>query len=143
MNPMSEENYRIQGLILTLLGDYAEAERTLREGLTFASPGTTFTKVTLAYALARGGDKTMARQVTEELLEKRKHDYVSPVELAMLYIALGERQTAIKWCETAVEERRGWVGYLAVHPLVDSLRNEPGFGELLHKLGLAEIRAAT
>jgi eukaryotic-like serine/threonine-protein kinase len=143
MNPMSEENYRIQGLILTLLGDYSEAERILREGLTFASTGTTFTKVTLAHALASGGDKTLARQVTEELLEKRKHDYVSPVELAILYIALGERQTAIEWCEAAVEERRGWVGYLAVHPLVDSLRNEPGFGELLHKLGLTEIRPAT
>jgi eukaryotic-like serine/threonine-protein kinase len=143
MNPVAEENYRIQGLILTLLGEYSEAERVLREGVTFASSGTTFTKVTLAYALACGGDKTFAKQVTGELLDKRKHDYVSPVELAMLHIALDDRQKALDWCEAAVEERRGWVGYLAVHPLVDSLRNEPRFGELLRKLGLAEIRAAT
>jgi eukaryotic-like serine/threonine-protein kinase len=143
MNPVSEENYRIQGLILTLLGDYSEAERVLREGLTFASAGTTFTKVTLAYALACGGDKSMASKLTKELLDKRKHDYVSPVELAMLHIALDDHQTALDWCEAAVEERRGWVGYLAVHPLVDSLRNEPRFAELLRKLGLADIRVAT
>src|SRR4030081_2928035 len=55
MNPTAEESYRIQGLILTMLGEHVEAERVLREGLDLASPGTTYTKATLAYALARAG----------------------------------------------------------------------------------------
>ncbi|MDQ6770806.1 MAG: tetratricopeptide repeat-containing serine/threonine-protein kinase [Gemmatimonadota bacterium] len=140
MNPTAEESYRIQGLILTLLGEYPEAERTLREALDLASAGSTYTKATLAYLLARGGNTSAAAQVRDELLEKRKHDYVSPVELATVNCGLGDVEQAIDWCEQAAEERRGWVMYLAVHPVVDPLRGEPRFQALVRKLGLEGIR---
>jgi eukaryotic-like serine/threonine-protein kinase len=140
MNPTAEESYRIQGLILTLLGEYGEAERVLREALELASPGSTYTKATLAYSLARGGNKAFALQVRDELLEKRKHDYVSPVELATVDIGLGEFEQAIDWCERAADERRGWVMYLGVHPVVDPLREYPRFEALIQKMGLESIR---
>jgi len=140
MNPTAEESYRIQGLLLTMLGEYAEAERVLREALELASPGSTYTKATLAYSLARGGNKTLALQVRDELLAKRKHDYVSPVELATVSIGLGEFEQAIDWCERAVDERRGWVMYLGVHPVVDPLRQHPRFQTLVRKMGLESIR---
>ena len=140
MNPTAEESYRIQGLILTLLGEYGEAERVLREALELASPGSTYTKATLAYSLARGGNKAFALQVRDELLEKRKHDYVSPVELATVDIGLGEFEQAIDWCERAADERRGWVMYLGVHPVVDPLREHPRFQALIQKIGLESIR---
>jgi serine/threonine protein kinase/Flp pilus assembly protein TadD len=140
MNPTAEESYRIQGVILTILGEHGEAERVLREALDLASPGTTYTKATLAYSLARGGNKTFALQVRDELLEKRKHDYVSPVELATVSVGLGELDEAVKWCEQAAEERRGWVMYLGVHPVVDPLRQNPRFQALLRKMGLESVR---
>jgi len=140
MNPTAEESYRIQGLILTMLGEYSEAERVLREAFELASPGTTYTKATLAYSLARGGDKTFALKVRDELLEKRKHDYVSPVELATVSVALGELEQAVDWCELAAEEKRGWVMYLGVHPVVDPLRQNPRFQALVRKMGLESIR---
>jgi serine/threonine-protein kinase len=142
MNPTAEESFRILGLILALQGEYAEAERVLREGLALAGAGTTFTKVTLAYALACGGDKSFASQVRDELIEKRKHDYVSPAELAILHIALDDHAAAIDWCEIAVDERRGWTAYLAVHPMLDSVREEPRFVKLLGRLGQSGIRPA-
>src|SRR4051812_19414439 len=95
MNPTGEESYRIQGLILTLLGQYTEAERVLREAQQLANPETTYTLVTLAYSLAKAGDKTLAQEVQEQLLEKRKHDYVSPVELAVINTALGDYDAAV------------------------------------------------
>jgi len=61
---------------------------------------------------------------------------VSPVELATLYIGLGDNQRALDWTERAYAERRGWVAYLKVHPIVDPLRNEPRFKALVEKLGL-------
>jgi serine/threonine protein kinase/Flp pilus assembly protein TadD len=140
MNPTAEESYRIQGVILTILGEHGEAERVLREALDLASPGTTYTKATLAYSLARGGNKTFALQVRDELLEKRRHDYVSPVELATVSVGLGELDEAVKWCEQAAEERRGWVMYLGVHPVVDPLRQNPRFQALLRKMGLESVR---
>jgi serine/threonine protein kinase/tetratricopeptide (TPR) repeat protein len=140
MNPTAEESYRIQGLILTLLGQHSEAERMLREAHTLANPETTYSLVTLAYAVARAGDKTLASKVREELLQKRTHDYVSPVELAIINTALGDYDAAIEWCGRAMDERRGWVTYLAVHPLVDPLREHPQFLTLVRKMGLEGIR---
>jgi serine/threonine protein kinase/Flp pilus assembly protein TadD len=140
MNPTAEESYRIQGLILTMLGEYAEAERMLREALGLASPGTTYTKATLAYSLARGGDKSFAIQVRAELLEKRKHDYVSPVELATVSVGLEDIEGAIDWCEMAAEEKRGWVMYLGVHPVVDPLRQNSRFQSLVRRMGLESVQ---
>ena len=70
------------------------------------------------------------------LEERLKHDYVSPVELATLHIALGQNDHAIDWAEKAYAERRGWMAYLNVHPILDPLRNETRFKVLVRKMGL-------
>ena len=136
MNPVAEENYRIQGLILTLEKKYGEAERVLREALELAAPDTTYTKTTLAYSLAAGGDPSYAKELHDELGNKGEHDYVSPIEHAIVNIALDEKEKAIDWLEHALEERRGWMAYLAVHPIADPLRGNPRFEALSQKLGL-------
>jgi serine/threonine-protein kinase len=135
MNPVAEESYRVMGLILTFANDHAEAERVLREALELPD-AVTYTRATLAYALARAGDRSYAEQTLHDLEAKRSYDYVSPVELAMVNIALGDHDRAIDWMEKAYEERRGWMAYLYVHPVVDPLRNEPRFNILVRKMGL-------
>jgi serine/threonine-protein kinase len=134
MNPTAEESYRIQGLILTLEKHFPAAERVLREALALAPEHGTYTKVTLGYSLAAAGDPSYARQVAAELKEKQKTDYVSPVELAIIYIALGEKEKALDWTGRAIDERRGWAAYLRVHPIVDPLRAEPRFNALVKKM---------
>ena len=125
------------GLIHTFAGDHAEAERVLREALEL--PGAaTYTHATLALALARAGDKSYAEETLAMLTEKRREDYVSPVELATVSIALGRNDEALDWMEHAFEERRGWLAYLNVHPVVDPLRNEPRFADLVARMGLNE-----
>ena len=140
MNPTSEENYRIQGLILSLDGQHDEAARVLREGIQLSGEGTTYTKATLAYARARVGDTAYARQVLRELEEKRKRDYVSPVELATVNIALGDVDRALDWAEAALPERRGWLAYLNVNPVMDPLRGHPRFDALVEKMRLSTRR---
>lgn len=135
MNPLAEESYRVLGLILSFSNDHVEAERVLREALDL--PGAvTYTRATLALALARAGDMTYAKETLPDLEAKRASDYVSPVELVTAYIALGDNDRAIDWMEKAYEERRGWMAYLNVHPVVDPLRNEPRFKVLVRKMGL-------
>jgi len=134
MNPTAEETYRLQGLILTFDKQYEAAERVLREALSLAPESGTYTKVTLAYSLACAGDPAYAREVAAELEEKRKTGYVSPVELAMVYIALGDAQKALDWVENAIEDRRGWSAYLRVHPVLDPLRGEPRFAALVQRM---------
>jgi serine/threonine protein kinase/tetratricopeptide (TPR) repeat protein len=135
MNPTAEESYRVLGLTLTMNEQHDEAERVLREATGLPGAGT-YTQVTLAYALARAGKREYSETLGAELEAKRAHDYVSPVELATLYIGLGDNQRALDWMERAYDERRGWMAYLNVHPIVDSLRGEPRFQSLVRKMGL-------
>jgi serine/threonine-protein kinase len=135
MNPLAEETYRVLGLILAYSNEFDEAERVLKEALEL--PGAaTYTRVTLAVALARAGKPEYARETLAALEERLKQDYVSPVELATVHIALGQNDHAIDWIEKAYAERRGWMAYLNVHPIVDPLRNEPRFKVLVRKMGL-------
>jgi serine/threonine protein kinase/tetratricopeptide (TPR) repeat protein len=134
MNPTAEESYRILGLILTFQKQFPAAERVLREALELAPEGSTYTKVTLGYALAAAGDPSYAQKVAAELEEKIKTDYVSPVELAILHIALGNKEKALDWTGRAVDERRGWTAYLRVHPILDPLRGEPRFDALVQRM---------
>src|SRR5437868_3777324 len=134
MNPTAEESFGLQGMVLTCQMQYEAAERVLREGLTFAPGPANTTRATLAYSLALAGDKSYGEQLAAALEERLKTDYVSPVDLVVLHIALGEKQKALDWLERVIEERRGWAAYLRVHPLVDPLRGEPRFDALVKKM---------
>lgn len=135
MNPDAEESYRVLGLIHTFAGEHDEAERVLREALVL--PGAaTYTHVTLSLALARAGDKSYAEETLKQLEDKRRNDYISPVELATLEVALGHNEKALDWMDEAYRERRGWLAYLKVHPVVDPLRNEPRFLDLVDRMAL-------
>lgn len=57
--------------------------------------------------------------------------------LARAHTSLGERGQALTWLEQVYDARGGMVVYLKVHPHFDSLRGEPRFRRLLHKVGLA------
>jgi serine/threonine-protein kinase len=135
MNPNAEETYRIQGLILTLDKQYAAAERVLREALALAPECGSYSKATLAYSLACTGNRSYAKQVAAELEVKTKTDeYVSPVEVAIAYIALGDKEKALDWVEAAVDDRRGWAAYLRVNPILDPLQDEPRFKAIVKRM---------
>jgi len=84
-----------------------------------------------------GGRRDFAAALLEELEEKQRFDYVSPVELATLNIGLGNIDKALDWADRALDERRGWMAYLRVHPIVDPLRGDPRFSALVDKMGLS------
>ena len=134
MNPTAEESFRIQGLVLTFAKQYDAAERVLREALALAPEGGSYTKATLAYSLACAGDLSYAKKIAAELEERIKTEYVSPVELATAYVALGDAEKTLDWIERAVDDRRGWVAYLRVHPILDPVREEPRFKAIVQRM---------
>lgn len=133
MNPAAEETYRVLGLTLAIEGQTAEAERVLREAVRMHGSGT-YTTATLGFALARAGKTDEATRLAEELERLREREYVSPVALATVHIGLGNLSRALDWAERAYGERRGWMAYLAVNPLVDPLRGDPRFEALVARM---------
>jgi serine/threonine-protein kinase len=135
MNPMAEETYRVLGLANALDGEYEEAERVLGEGLALPD-ASNYTRATLAYTLGRAGRRDEALDILTQLEETARHGYVSPVTFATLFLGVGDIERALDWTERAFEERRGWVAYLRVNPIMDPIRGHPRFEALARAIGL-------
>ncbi len=137
MNPTAAETYRVLGLTMALQGGWTEAERVLREGMTLQGAGP-YTASALGYVLARTGQRAEAERILAELQARAQAGYVSSVAFATLYLGFEQWPEALTWTERACEERRGWVVYLNVNPIVDPLRGHPRFRALVAKVGLED-----
>jgi hypothetical protein len=56
--------------------------------------------------------------------------------VAQIYAALGDKQQAIKWLQSAYDERAVWMSYIKVDPVLDSIRTEPDFQVLVRRMRL-------
>jgi TolB-like protein/DNA-binding winged helix-turn-helix (wHTH) protein/Tfp pilus assembly protein PilF len=90
----------------------------------------------LASAYAMSGNTVQARKLLRELMDLQKQRYVSPAAIAQLYIGLGEKDRAFEWLEKAYQERSNFMANLGVSPVVDPLRSDPRFQDLLRRIGL-------
>ena len=90
----------------------------------------------LGHVAARRGRIDEARAVLAELDERARSRYVSPVAQAGLYVTLGDVDHAFDWLEKAYQERRGWLAYLRIEPMLARLRVDPRFQLLLERMRL-------
>ena len=58
--------------------------------------------------------------------------------MALLYIGLNEKEEALVWLEKEVAERGNWSSVYAVDPVLDDLRSDPRFKDMLKRLNLPE-----
>ena len=90
----------------------------------------------LANDYAVSGDKVAARKVLAQLQALARRRYLPSLYIAGVYAGLGEKDQAFFWLEKAYEERCDYLVYLPSEPLGDTLRSDPRYGELIHRLGL-------
>ena len=70
-------------------------------------------------------------------MRERSGVYVHPYEYAYIHAALGDNHAVFQMLEKASEIRfYWWFTLLKVHPVFESIRQEPRFTALLGKLGL-------
>ena len=135
MNPNSEEGYRMFGLTLAVEGRLEESIQLLREAV--AMPiASSYTRASLGYALARASRRAEAEDILAGLRTEAAEHYVSPVAFATILLGLGDAEGALDAAERALEERRGWMAYLDVNPLLDPVRGHPRFDALLRQMRL-------
>ena len=97
---------------------------------------TTSTQSLLGYALTQLGRKNEAQAILEKL--KTTKEYVSPAELAVLYLGLGDKEGALALLEKAYLAHDLQMQYLKIDKHYDSLRSDPRFIELMKKVGLPQ-----
>ena len=90
----------------------------------------------IGYVAALSGDKAKARAVLDELRVLSSEHYIPPVNVGLVFNALGEQSDALASLEKGCEERDVRVTLLKVDPRWDSLRSDPRFVAILKRIGL-------
>jgi serine/threonine-protein kinase len=90
----------------------------------------------LGYAYAKMRRKDDAHRVLKELEELPAEQHVSPQEKAIIYVGLGDKESAFRYLEGAYEEKFATLAYMKVEPLFDDLRSDPRFSSLANRLKL-------
>jgi tetratricopeptide (TPR) repeat protein len=124
------------GLVLLRKEQYAEAIRELRRAIELGGDYDPLNGALVA-AYARSGDHTTARRLLGELVEGSERGRFGPFALAIAYAALGDNAKAIEELHRAIDQKDIFMPEIFFDPLLHPLREDPGFQQVLERMGLA------
>ncbi len=79
-------------------------------------------------------------QQTEKMVEAfhahAQRRYIPATYFGMLHAGLGDKDQALAWLEKAYEERADGLTWLNVEPMLDEVRSDPRFRNLIQRIGL-------
>ena len=127
--------YRVVGVARLCLGDIDEALVALERGAALSMRHPWFVGE-LGVARAAKGDVAEARRLQEELLARSHTTYISPMSLAVIPIALGDTETALRYFEMAFEHRDPMLIAATTWPTVAALGKEPRVVRLFEEMGV-------
>jgi adenylate cyclase len=87
-------------------------------------------------AYAKSGRKREAEQYIDRLKKTAKTQYVRSYYISGIYAALGDKDKAFAELEKSFAERDWFLSRMKVDPLMDSLRDDPRFKDLLKRMNL-------
>jgi TolB-like protein/Tfp pilus assembly protein PilF len=117
-------------------GRYAEAIAPLKKSAEEAA--SVHYKAMLALAYARANRQQDATNILNELLNNPDQQAISGFNIACIYLALGNKELALKQLERGYEQRDVWMKELKAWPWLDALQNEPRYKDLMRKLNFPE-----
>ena len=88
----------------------------------------------LAYANAMAGRTDEARHLLDEVVANREKQV--GYRIAAVHLALGNKDGAIEWLRKDYERRNNWMTWLKVDPVMDPLRSDPRFKQLMRRMNL-------
>ncbi len=119
--------YEATGKLPEAISEYQKAME-----LSHGSPGAA---VALAHVYSAAGRKAEADKILRDLLRKSKQTSPSPYAMATIYAGLGENDKAFEFLEKAVSEKSLDISYsIKSDLLLDDLRPDPRFQDLLHRM---------
>ncbi len=130
-----------------LLGVAYEQKRLPREAISAfeecvkISKGDSTYLAMLAHAYALFGRRQDAEKILAQLQGRAKREYVSPHNIALVWLGLGNHQQALAWLEKAYLDRSFSLVTINSWPWFDPLRSDPQFQDLVRRIGLDPQRA--
>jgi tetratricopeptide (TPR) repeat protein len=88
----------------------------------------------MASAYAAAGRRREANTLLDELVKGRgPFEYLN---IALTYLALGNRDAALEWLAKAMDAHQGYMRWVGVIPFLDPLRDDPRFQAIIAPLKL-------
>jgi serine/threonine-protein kinase len=128
LQPNSASSRRWQVLVAIQRGD---KETALREAQ--LEPDESYRRFELAVAQYARGDRTAADAALADLIA---HDQGLDYQVAQVYAVRGEREKAFEWLQIAFDNHDTGMLALLVDPLLNDLRDDPRYKNLVAKVGL-------
>jgi TolB-like protein/Tfp pilus assembly protein PilF len=101
-----------------------------------ADPSDPYLDMCLAYIDAVTGRGDEALMLVEKLKTVPESARTKGNLIAFVYAGLNDLDECFKWLEYAIESREMFLGWLRVYPLLEDVRRDPRFNELLKKANL-------
>ena len=135
MDPNHYQAYWILGHTYAAKGQFQDAIAAAEKAVDLSqrAPGA-LGILGLVYGLA--GREAEAKKILDELLKLNETRYVTPAAMVNVYIGLKDNDQAFVWLEKAYQERSNYIAYLKVFPILDPLRSDPRFNDLVRRVGL-------
>jgi tetratricopeptide (TPR) repeat protein len=100
--------------------------------------GDTRTADLIGKAYSVSGYRGAMQAWLDDLISQSTHRYVAPLDIANIYIRLGEKEHALEWLEKGYQARDANMIDIATEPTYDSLRSDRRFTDLLRRVGLPQ-----
>ena len=125
------------GMAYPQMGLHQKAIEDLERGVAVSGRDQGFLAL-LGYAYAVSGQAREAGKVLDELQEVGARGYLDRWNVALVHTGLGDADRAIDWLNKAYEDRAGWMVWLNTFPLLDPLRSDPRFQDLLRRMNFPQ-----
>jgi tetratricopeptide (TPR) repeat protein len=107
------------------------------------SQGTPHANAALAYALARAGRSSEATRILHESIAASRTRYVSPIDLAMICVGLGDDTATLDWLDKAYDQKSPDLSSVMTDPRFKRLLAHPRFKTLLQRMGFPAGRVSS
>ena len=92
----------------------------------------------LASAWAASGKQAEATEILATLHKMSQTQYVSPMDVALVHTALGQKDLAFQWLDKAYDDQSEMLLFLENYAPFAPLRSDPRFSALLHGVGVVQ-----
>ena len=95
----------------------------------------------LAFAYGVSGNRAGAMEIVNDLKRRSGRELVPPVSIAIAYAGLDDATRGLEWLNRGIDERDIYIPENFFQPLLDPLRKDPRFQQVLKRMGLEWTRA--
>lgn len=121
---------------------YPEAIATLRKAVSLKG-NSNEAVASLAHALITGGNRVEGVQILRDLERRSRKQQVSSMDLASLYVAIGDQRKALDLLEVAFRDHSHGMIALHVYPEFKALHDKPRFQALVRAVGMQKAALGT